>query len=126
MFCNQCEQTAKGVACTTIGVCGKTPEVSDLQDLLIHAVQGLSLYAQEARQHGMVDGEINLFTSEAIFSTLTNVNFDSERLANLINMAVKYRQSLHDRLQASGHPKSFPDAAANFIPAADEAGSGQT
>jgi len=122
MFCNQCEQTAKGIACTTIGVCGKAPEVSDLQDLLIHAVQGLSLHAHAARQHGIVDGEINLFTSEAIFSTLTNVNFDSERLADLISKAVQYRQSLHDRLQAAGHPQSFPDAAANFIPAKDEAG----
>ena len=57
MFCNQCEQVAKG-GCTTMGVCGKQPEVSDLQDLLIHALQGLSLYAVEGRKAGVTDAQI--------------------------------------------------------------------
>ncbi len=122
MFCNQCEQTAHGTACASIGVCGKTAQVSDLQDLLIHAVQGLSLYAHAARQHGIIDGEINLFTCEAVFSTLTNVNFDPDRLATLINKAVELRKSLQARLHAAGHAITFSEAAANFIPAPDEAG----
>jgi hydroxylamine reductase len=122
MYCNQCEQTAHGTACTTIGVCGKNAQVSDLQDLLIHAVQGLSLYAQAARKHGIIDAEVNRFTSEAVFSTLTNVNFDPDRLVSLINKAVALRDAMKAKLQAAGHAISFSEAAANFMPATDEAG----
>ena len=71
MFCNQCEQTAKGEGCIKIGVCGKEPDVAALQDLLIHVLQGLSLYAVEARKNGIIDPEVNLFTCEATFSMLT-------------------------------------------------------
>ena len=85
MFCNQCEQVAKGEGCTKIGVCGKEPDVAALQDLLIHVLQGLSLYAVEGRKNGVTDPEVNLFTCEATFSTLTNVNFDADRFVNLIN-----------------------------------------
>ena len=122
MFCNQCEQTAHGTACITAGVCGKNDQVAALQDLLIHAVQGLSLYAQAARSHGLSDPEINLFTCEAVFSTLTNVNFDPERLAALIRRAVELRDSLRVRLKNAGQATSFPEATANFVPAPDLAG----
>ena len=122
MFCNQCEQTVPGTACIKIGVCGKNAQVADLQDLLIHAAQGLSLYAHAARQAGIVDAEVNRFTCEAVFSTLTNVNFDPDRLTALINKAVELRKSLQAKLQAAGKPVSFSEAAANFIPATDEAG----
>lgn len=118
MYCNQCEQTAKGTACTTIGVCGKDAQISDLQDLLIHATQGLSLYAQAARVKGIVDPAVNIFTCEAIFSTLTNVNFDADRLVTLINRAVELREGLRSRLGGI----SFTEAAANFIPASDMVG----
>ena len=76
MFCYQCEQTAKGTGCTVKGVCGKDDDTATLQDLLIQAVKGISMYAHRARQLGAVDREINVFTCEATFSTLTNVNFD--------------------------------------------------
>ncbi|MDD5758685.1 MAG: hydroxylamine reductase, partial [Desulfobulbaceae bacterium] len=122
MYCNQCEQTAHGIACTTIGVCGKTAQVSDLQDLLIHSAQGLSLYAQAARKHGIIDAEVNRFTCEAVFSTLTNVNFDPDRLLSLITKAIELRDALKAKLQAAGHATSFSEAAANFMPADDEAG----
>ena len=91
MYCNQCEQTAKGEACIKIGVCGKDEEVSALQDLLIHAVQGLALYAAEGRKHNIIDEETDHFTFQAIFSTLTNVDFDPERFKKLINQAVAFR-----------------------------------
>jgi len=84
MFCNQCEQTAKGIGCNIAGVCGKNEEVADLQDLLIHAMQGLALYAQEGRKLGIVDKATDLFTFEAIFSTLTNVDFDPDRFVTLV------------------------------------------
>ena len=79
MFCYQCEQTSKGEGCTKIGVCGKQPEVAALQDLLIYTVKGLSQAAVAAEKAGVVDDSINRFTCEAIFSTLTNVDFDPDR-----------------------------------------------
>ena len=84
MFCYQCEQTAKGEGCTKIGVCGKTGEVAALQDLLIHAVIGLSQVAVEGAKQGVSDTAVNRFACEAIFSTLTNVNFDGDRFQTLI------------------------------------------
>ena len=87
MFCYQCEQTAKGTGCTVMGVCGKSGEVSDLQDLLIHAAKGIAMYAHRARGLGAVDGEIDRFVVEALFTTVTNVNFDNIRMAEMIAQA---------------------------------------
>lgn len=122
MFCNQCEQTARGTGCTTVGVCGKKPEVAALQDLLLHTVKGLSLYAEEGRRVGVKDSEMDSFTSEAMFSTLTNVNFDPERFQPMINRCVEYREKLRERVSAAGGKTSFSDPSANFRPAADLAG----
>lgn len=95
MYCNQCEQTAKGLACTAVGVCGKKPEAAALQDLLLHSLQGLSKYAQAAREQKIeVSQEINQFTMEALFATLTNVNFDPERLQAYIYQGEQYQQDL--------------------------------
>jgi hydroxylamine reductase len=93
MFCYQCEQTSKGEGCKTLGVCGKDESTATLQDLLIHAVKGISMYAHRARLLGAADPEIDAFTIQAIFATLTNVNFDPERLAELIHEAVETRNS---------------------------------
>ena len=84
MFCYQCEQTAKGTGCTVLGVCGKQPDVAALQDLLIYALMGLSQVAVEGRKVGISDGDVNVFTVKAAFSTLTNVDFDPARFAALI------------------------------------------
>lgn len=119
MFCNQCEQTAKGTACTIAGVCGKTPEVSSLQDLLLHAVKGLSLYASEGRKLGIVNPQVNAFTVKAIFSTLTNVDFDPERFQSLINRCVELREQLKGQVSNAGGKVDFTDPSAAFIPAAD-------
>jgi hydroxylamine reductase len=121
MFCNQCEQVAKG-GCTTLGVCGKQPDVSDLQDLLIHALQGLSLYAVEGRRVGIADAAIGLFTCEGVFSTLTNVNFDPERVVALILKSVALREELQEKVKAAGGKVDFDAPAANFIPATTMAG----
>ena len=118
MFCYQCEQTAKGQGCTIMGVCGKNAEVAALQDLLIHALQGLSLYAVEGRKIGVVDPEINLFTAEAAFSTLTNVDFDPARFVALVNRAVALRERMKATVAAKGGKTDFADAAATFQPAA--------
>mgnify|MGYP001081120000 CR=1 FL=1 len=91
MFCYQCEQTAKGTGCTAHGVCGKDPETAALQDLLIHACKGIAMYAHRARQLGAKDRQIDVFVNQAVFSTLTNVNFDPKRLERLLRQAATLR-----------------------------------
>ncbi|MCL2360104.1 MAG: hydroxylamine reductase, partial [Candidatus Bathyarchaeota archaeon] len=75
MFCNQCEQTAKGVGCTISGICGKTAEVANLQDLLVYKLRELSQHTLQTQKK---EEKIDVFTAEALFITLTNVNFDPE------------------------------------------------
>jgi len=116
MFCYQCEQTAKGEGCTKIGVCGKQPDVAALQDLLNYVVKGLSLVAVEARKVGINDQEINQFTSKAIFSTLTNVDFDPERFVDLINEAVEKRDTLKEKVTAAGGHIDSGDGPLTFKP----------
>jgi len=122
MFCNQCEQTAKGTGCTVQGVCGKKPDVAALQDLLLHALKGLSLYANEGRRVGIVDPEVNAFTCEAMFSTLTNVNFDPARFQPLINRCAELAARMKDKVAGAGGNVNFSDPSAAFKPAADLAG----
>ena len=122
MFCNQCEQTAKGTGCTQIGVCGKDENVSGLQDLLTHATQGLSIVAVEARKAGITDEAVNRFTAEATFACLTNVDFDPARFDTWIRKAVQLRDELKSRLEAAGGSVSSDAAAVTFVPAPDLAG----
>jgi hydroxylamine reductase len=116
MFCYQCEQTAKGEACTEIGECGKQPDVAALQDLLNYAVKGLSQVAVEGRKVGVNDQEINQFTSKAIFSTCTNVGFDPERFVDLINEAVENRDALKEKVKAAGGNIDFGEGPSTFKP----------
>jgi hydroxylamine reductase len=118
MFCYQCEQTAKGEGCTKIGVCGKQPDVATLQDLLIDALKGLSLVAVEARKAGVIDHGVNVFTCEALFSTLTNVDFDPERFRPLIERCVELRDALKDKAARAGARVDFAEGPAAFKPAA--------
>ncbi|KAF0188519.1 MAG: hydroxylamine [Desulfobulbaceae bacterium] len=122
MYCNQCEQTAKGIACTTMGVCGKTEAVAGLEDLLTHAIQGLCLVADAGRKVGVVDNAVDRFTCEAIFSCLTNVDFDPARFVTLINKTVALRDALKVKVAAAGGKTDFTSAAATFAPAASLTG----
>lgn len=117
MFCWQCEQTKNGQGCDKGGVCGKNPDVAALQDLLMFALEGLSLAAVKARGMGKTDRAIDRFTVGAVFSTLTNVDFDPARFQELIGQAVKYREQLTAEL---GLGREEP--ALNFVPAGDLAG----
>ena len=119
MFCFQCEQTARGEGCTKIGVCGKQPDVAALQDLLIYAVKGLSQVALEAGKVGIVDQAVNKFTYEALFSTLTNVDFDPERFEPLIRKCVSIREALKLAAADAGAPTAYPDGPATYTPADD-------
>jgi len=118
MFCNQCEQTAKGTGCTQIGVCGKSDDVAALQDLLTYCVQGLSLVAVEARKASITDNAIDRFTLQAVFGCLTNVDFDPARFQAWINSTVEYRESLKAKVVAAGGNTEFTSPAASFTPAA--------
>ena len=98
MFCVQCEQTVRtpaGNGCAYAqGMCGKTAETSDLQDLLVAVLEGLSAWALTARGYDIIDEEIDSFAPRAFFSTLTNVNFDSDRIVGYAREAILYRESL--------------------------------
>ena len=119
MFCYQCEQTVKGEGCTKIGVCGKQPDVAALQDLLNYVVRGLSQVAVEGRKVGVNDQETNQFTSKAIFSTLTNVDFDPERFVALIKEAVAKRDALKAKVQAAGGNMNFGNGPTTLVPGSD-------
>ncbi len=91
MFCYQCEQTAKGTGCTVRGVCGKDPETAALLDLLVHAAKGIAMYAHQAAQLGAHDRQVDVFVAEALFTSVTNVNFDPERVADRVRRAAEVR-----------------------------------
>jgi hydroxylamine reductase len=121
MFCYQCEQTA-GSACTKYGVCGKSPEVGALQDLLIYIVKGVAHVAVEGNKHGVSDTSLHRHIAQAVFSTLTNVNFDSDRFVKLINDVVERREKLKKKIALAGGPVEYNEAAVNIIPAASTEG----
>ena len=112
MFCYQCEQTIKGQGCNAAqGVCGKSAVVSDQQDLLIYAAQGVSMYAHALRKLGKSDINADRFVLEALFSTITNVNFDEDRIDLLLKQANELRNSLKAAYVAAGGKEAFTGAA---------------
>jgi hydroxylamine reductase len=116
MFCYQCEQTAKGEGCMKGGVCGKDAEVAALQDVLVYTLKGLSAVAVDARKAGIVNHELDVFTVKALFSTLTNVDFDKARFVDLIGKCVSLRDSLKDKVKKSGGKVDEKPAAVTFKP----------
>ncbi|MEH0021829.1 MAG: hydroxylamine reductase [Desulfobacter sp.] len=111
MFCYQCEQTMGGKGCTRIGVCGKTPEVAALQDLLVYTLKGLSIAAVAGRTVGISDLETNRFTCMAMFSTLTNVEFDPYRFEDLLHESVSLRDKMIKKVKAAGGSVPMASAA---------------
>jgi hydroxylamine reductase len=94
MFCYQCEQAARGKGCDYLGICGKEPEVAALQDLIVHQAKGIGYLAHQARRMGQVDTEVDRYVLEALFTTITNVNFDPERLVEWIRKGSEMRNRL--------------------------------
>ncbi|MGE5385103.1 MAG: hydroxylamine reductase [Betaproteobacteria bacterium] len=127
MFCYQCEQTYRsddGAGCSSSkGMCGKDATTSDLQDLLIHAVKGIGQYAYRARALGAPDAEAGAFIPNAIFTTLTNVNFSNTRFVALITEAAALRDRVKARYEAAaraaGKTPEVLSGPAAFQPAAD-------
>ena len=108
MFCYQCEQTAGGKGCTKLGVCGKTPEIANLQDLLIYQLKGISCYAKAIMEQGKtIDKEVVGFVENGLFTTLTNVNFDAEVHVKLL----KESQKIKEKIRNEAPKKIYPEAA---------------
>jgi hydroxylamine reductase len=126
MFCYQCEQTAKGTGCTAFGVCGKDPETAALQDLLIHAAEGLSQYAHRAAQLGARSRDVDVGMLQALFTTVTNVNFDPQRLEVELRRTAALRDQARrlyeSAAKAAGKPVEVLQGPAVWVPAADLAG----
>jgi len=122
MFCYQCEQAAGGKGCTSVGICGKDNDTALLQDLLLHAATGISMVAHRAGKLGATDRVIDRFVMEALFTTVTNVNFDPVRLEALIAKAgqmLAHAQSMYESAcKKAGKPaEKLAGAAAWKVPA---------
>jgi len=102
MFCYQCQETAKGTSCTIKGVCGKTEDVANLQDLLLFTLKGISVYSTTARKVGIEIAEINHFVMESLFTTITNANFDRNAFLARIKKSLKLRDELKNTLLEKG------------------------
>ncbi|MBS6184886.1 MAG: hydroxylamine reductase [Clostridium celatum] len=99
MFCYQCEQTAGGKGCTKMGICGKTPEIAALQDLLIYQIKGISCYAKEIVEKGEnIDKSIVIFIENSLFTTLTNVNFDADVHVEMLRESQKIKEALRRKV----------------------------
>lgn len=98
MFCHQCQEAAKGTGCTVRGVCGKDETVSNLQDVLIHALKGLAVVAQVARQEKITDSRVGKHFIEGLFATITNANFDKEVFVSRIRETIAAREDLKKSL----------------------------
>lgn len=122
MFCRQCEQTGGGKACTSWGVCGKSPEAAVLQDLLIHGLKGIAVYGKMAREIGVKDKTVDRFLMESLFNTITNVNFDVPRLAGIVRQAYKVKEQVKKSFLEAYRQKNGNDfegalpAAAGWVP----------
>ncbi len=84
MFCNQCEQAAQGTGCAEFGICGKDEDVQSLQETLLYGLKGMAAYAHHARRLGRTDEAVSAFMEEALFATMTNVNFDVPSLLEMV------------------------------------------
>ena len=113
MFCFQCQEAAKGTGCTKIGVCGKDEKVSNLQDLLVYISKGVSLYAHLGRMNNKIIKAADQFVFEALFMTITNANFDDEKILDKIKLGIQIRDNVKAKLLKSGidMPENLHDSA---------------
>src|SRR3972149_10782582 len=123
MFCNQCEQTAGGTACVQVGVCGKNPDIQSLQDILLYGLKGMAAYAHHARRLGMSDEKVSAFIEEALFATMTNVNFDMHSHIELVLECGRQNLRVMEMLD-QGHAKCFGTPSPTTIAEGTKAGPG--
>jgi hydroxylamine reductase len=115
MFCYQCQETAKGTGCTMRGVCGKTADVANLQDLLIYTLKGISVYTLEAHKAGIATPKADKFIMEGLFVTITNANFDKEHFIGLIKQALEVREEVKDALLKAGKKVDAADESSKSV-----------
>ena len=109
MFCYQCQETAGCTGCTRVGVCGKTPDVAAMQDLLVYVTRGLAAVAVALGREGQeVSPAVNRTITQNLFATITNANFDKERIESRIATTLEEKKALLDRLS---HKDNLPEAA---------------
>ena len=122
MFCYQCQETAKGTGCTVRGVCGKTDEVANMQDLLIFVLKGISIYSTKARELGIENAKVNKFVYEGLFMTITNANFDKERFIKNVREGLKLREEIKNELIKAGGtiPKNLHESATWYASTVEE------
>jgi len=109
MFCFQCQETAKNAGCTVKGVCGKPEDTANLQDLLIYALRGIAVYDEKANALGISNRENGLFVAQALFATITNANFDNDRIIELIKEALDRKKTLKEKFLAAYKEKNGRD-----------------
>lgn len=115
MFCFQCQETAKGTGCTMRGVCGKTYDVANLQDLLIYLLKGISLYSTKARELGVESERVNKFVMESLFTTITNANFDKKVFIEKVKEALALREEMKEAfVKAGGNSNDISHDAATW------------
>lgn len=103
MFCYQCQEAAKGTGCTVRGVCGKTEDVSNFQDLLIYVLKGISIYNLKAKEVGLNNDKADKFIMEGLFSTITNANFNDDFFVAKVREGLKIREEIKEELQKTGN-----------------------
>ena len=102
MFCYQCQEASKGTGCTVRGVCGKTDDLANMQDLLMYVLKGISIYSTRARELGVENAEVNKFVVDGLFMTITNANFDKARFIERITKALELRAVIKTELVNAG------------------------
>ncbi len=124
MFCNQCEQTAHGTGCqNSPGVCGKNEDIQSLQELLLYGLKGMCAYAHHARRLGKVDEDVDAFVEEALFATITNVNFDMDSHLELVLECGQKNLRVMEMLDA-GHVETFGKPSPTTVKEGTVAGPG--
>ncbi|MDD2556739.1 MAG: hydroxylamine reductase [Desulfuromonadaceae bacterium] len=124
MFCYQCQEAARGTGCTVKGMCGKEASTAGLQDLLVFILKGIAVADREARKQGKNDAGTGLFVVKAMFATITNANFDNQRITDLIKEALQRRDELKRKVGMTSGPEcvTWSGSEADFAAKAKEVG----
>lgn len=115
MFCRQCEQAAQGKGCEIMGNCGKTPKVSALQDLMLHGLKGVAIYADLARELGIRDDEVDLFMLEGLFTTVTNVDFDPVTIAAKLKKCYETKERMRELYEQAWRKRNGTEPAKSAL-----------
>ncbi len=120
MFCYQCQEASKGIGCEKMGVCGKNPEVAAIQDMLIYVAKGISVYAHAAFKKGVRNAEVDHFVFDALFTTITNANFDYEAIRKKVIEGLELRDKFSKELENKGVSVDVLYESATWKPASTD------